>query len=271
MLASITLADLLRRPARWASVLRWATLAGLELGAIGPFGSYKANLYSRLTYWTVLFWIGAATLWPSVTAALVLAPRRGWPPVFAAIVAVLAACVPLAMLSAAGCYVFWPVHASGIRPLEWYGMTATVVLPATAGLVWLEMAQWRPAAAAPLASAPAVGTGTFPVHMAEVALCLQMEDHFVRVHTPGHSHLYGATLGQAMVAVGHRDGMQVHRSWWVAHEAVVNWRQDGRSIELVLVNGLRVPVARQRVAPLRSAGWLADNHRLAHASSLAIA
>lgn len=270
------LADLLGRPARWASVLRWATLAGLELGAIGPFGSYKANLYSRLAYWTVLFWIGGLTLWPCVTSALVMAPRRGWPPVFAATVAVLAACVPLSVLSAAGCYFFWPLHAAGIRPLEWFGMTATVVLPSTAGLLWLELAQWRPAAVAgPVLppdrlAAPEDADG-LPGHLAEAALCLQMEDHFVRVHMAGRSHLHGATLRQAMRVVAHRDGLQVHRSWWVAREAVAGWIQVGRTIELMLVTDLRVPVARQRIAALRDAGWLDGSRRLAPAPGLVAA
>ena len=269
--APIDVAELLGRPARWASVLRWATIAGLELGAIGPFGSYKANVYSRLVYWTVLFWIGGLVAWPSVVAGMAIGLRKGLPPLFSGTAAVLAACVPLSALSAAGCYLFWPVHASGIRPLEWYGLTALVVLPASAGLLWLELAQWRGSPAAPHVqpreevTAETMPTrqdrSALPLHLIETALCPQMEDHHVRVHSPGRSHLHYTALSAAMMAMGGRPGLQVHRSWWVARDAVQAWEQDGRSIALILVDGLRVPVARHRVASLRAAGWLAEDRR----------
>jgi DNA-binding LytR/AlgR family response regulator len=32
--------------------------------------------------------------------------------------------------------------------------------------------------------------------------------------------------------------------------------RDGRSVQLVLINGFQVPVARNRVAELKAAGWL---------------
>lgn len=258
-------------PARWASVLRWSTLAGLELGIIGPFGSYKANFFTRVVYWTVLFWIGGLTLWPIVIGAMVLGPRRGLPPLFSGTAIVLVACIPLAAASAAGCYLFWPVHASGIKPLEWYGLTAVVVLPGVAGLLWLELA--RPGAVpALLRSAATVETGIGPVprgtvddgrvatplpeHLLATALCLQMEDHHIRVHTSGRSHLHFATMGCAVAEMAPGRGLQVHRSWWVARAAVRGWCREGRAITLILGDGLRVPVARHRVATLRAQGWL---------------
>ncbi|MBD3760645.1 MAG: hypothetical protein IE929_07800, partial [Rhizorhabdus sp.] len=90
--------DLIGRPERWASVLGWATLAGLEFGFIGPFGSYASPVFTRLAYWTVLFWAGSLILWPCVVAGLLLGPRRGYPPLFSGAAVMLVACVPLAAL-----------------------------------------------------------------------------------------------------------------------------------------------------------------------------
>ena len=264
------LSDLLGRPARWASVLRWSTLAGLELGVIGPFGSYKANFFTRVVYWTLLFGVGGLTLWPSVVGAMVLGPRKGLPPLFSGTAAVLVACVPLAAVSAAGCYLFWPVHASGIGPLEWYGLTTVVVLPGVAGLLWLELARSDvlPGGLRPTpVTAPGVArdeqvptrapaTSPLPDHLLAAAHCLQMEDHHVRIHLRGRSVLHHAGMGRVVDAVDGRDGLQVHRSWWVAREAVRGWWRDGRSVTLILADGLRVPVARHRVATLRAHGWL---------------
>jgi DNA-binding LytR/AlgR family response regulator len=83
-----------------------------------------------------------------------------------------------------------------------------------------------------------------------------MEDHYVRVHTEGGSRLVLATLNQAMVAVENADGMQVHRSWWVARKAVVRPVAEGRNLRLQLVNGVVAPVARSAVAKVRAAGWI---------------
>lgn len=259
--------DLLRRPDRWARVMGWATLAGLEFGLIGPFGSYASNVFTRIGYWTALFWIGSLLLWPCVVAALRFGPRRGFPPLFAAAAVLLAACIPLAALGAAGTYLFWPVRASGMRLLEWYELTILVALPATAGLVWLELgkgdirhrlpADGREAPSRLAAPSIQPGNGSaLPDYLLESALCLQMEDHHVRVHVQGRSYLHFGVMRDVVGALDEGRGLQVHRSWWVARDSVRDWQKDGRSIVLVLANGLRVPVARNRVAILREKGWL---------------
>jgi len=43
----------------------------------------------------------------------------------------------------------------------------------------------------------------------------------------------------------------VHRSWWVAADAVTGAERDGRNWRLRLSNGLLVPVARNSVAAVR--------------------
>ncbi|KQX25448.1 LytTR family DNA-binding domain-containing protein [Sphingomonas sp. Root720] len=265
--------DLLKRPERWASVLGWATLAGLEFGLIGPFGSYASHVFTRIAYWTLLFWVGGLLLWPCVVAALALGPRRGFPPLFSGVAVILLACVPLAMLGAIGTHLFWPARAAAMHGLEWYGLTIVVALPAMAGLLWVELggtrliAAWRgrtpagaPIPAPVLARVPApIPATTLPDHLLAGALCLQMEDHHVRVHLHGRSVLHHAVMRKVVGALDERRGLQVHRSWWVARDAVRGWQRDGRSIGLILVNGLRVPVARNRVAILRACGWLDGN------------
>ncbi|MDP1910079.1 MAG: LytTR family DNA-binding domain-containing protein, partial [Hyphomicrobium sp.] len=52
------------------------------------------------------------------------------------------------------------------------------------------------------------------------------------------------------------DGLRIHRSWWVARSAVEKVLRDGRGYKLRLTNGLEPPVARDRVAALKAAGWI---------------
>jgi hypothetical protein len=259
----IELRDMVRRPDRWSRLLVGATVAGLIFGVFGPYSSFTANPVTRLCYWTMLFWAGAVLLWPSVALGISAGARRGVPPAFAAAVAALGASIPLAVVAAAGCYLFWPVHASGIRPAEWYVRTAVIALPAIALAVWLEMGRdlTRPASLgddrAPSPGPPAATRApALPSHLIDAALCLQMEDHHIRVHTVGRSQLHLAPLRQIAEQLGPARGLQVHRSWWVARSAVRDWQVEGRAVVLILTNGLRVPVARNRVARLRAAGWL---------------
>lgn len=260
-------ADLIGGPNRWARLLGWATIAGMACGIAGPFGSYPANMFTRLAYWTGLFWAGTLLAWPSIAVAIAYGSRHRFPAMFAGVVAALAACVPLA---AGGGHLFWPLHASGMRALEWYGLTVFVALPAAGAAYWLEIGRFRkapvlPADGLPASLAPPMGAAvaepTIPDHVLATALCLQMEDHHVRVHAHARSSLHFAAMRDAVRQLGADRGLQVHRSWWVAHGSVASADEDGRAVMLILTNGLRVPVARSRVAILRQRGWLAPAQR----------
>lgn len=51
-------------------------------------------------------------------------------------------------------------------------------------------------------------------------------------------------------------GLRVHRGWWVAKDAVERIERMDRAAVVHLAGGLKVPVARSRMAALREAGWL---------------
>jgi len=83
-----------------------------------------------------------------------------------------------------------------------------------------------------------------------------MEDHYVRVHTPLGSTLVLMSLSQAMAGLKGVEGVQTHRSWWVARTAIAGVVEDGRKLRLRLSGGLEAPVSRARVGVLREQGWL---------------
>ena len=82
-----------------------------------------------------------------------------------------------------------------------------------------------------------------------------MEDHYVRAHTMLGSDLVLLRLRDALGELDGIEGAQVHRSWWVARDAVESVERDGRSVRLVLPRGIAAPVARSRIAELTKAGW----------------
>ena len=245
---------------RWARLFGWTTLGGVLCGLVGPYGSFIGNPISRACFWIAIFWAGTLILWPSAMVAISFAERRGFPLLFAAAGATLAACVPLAAVAALFCSLFWPVHASGLRPQEWYVLTVILAAPATALALWLEHFRFvdrgrgRAPSTRSTVNATHVGTG-LPDRLLDLVLCLQMEDHHVRAYTAAGSSLYFASMRDVVRQLGHR-GLQVHRSWWVAHGAVRASTGDSRSLELILTNGVSVPVARSRIAAVRAAHWL---------------
>lgn len=92
-------------------------------------------------------------------------------------------------------------------------------------------------------------------------LALQSEDHYVRVHGPGGSELLFMRLRDAIAEMDGASGQQVHRSWWVANDAIVSVEADGRNRTITLRNGHLAPVARESVARLERSGFLPDKAR----------
>ena len=80
------------------------------------------------------------------------------------------------------------------------------------------------------------------------------EDHYLRVYTNLGGELILMRLADAVRELDGADGLQVHRSWWVARSGVVREeRQDGRSL-LVLPTGIHVPVSRSFRERAKDAG-----------------
>ncbi|HET9159080.1 MAG TPA: LytTR family DNA-binding domain-containing protein [Caulobacteraceae bacterium] len=85
---------------------------------------------------------------------------------------------------------------------------------------------------------------------------VEAEDHYLRLHTSKGQDLILMRLADAVAELDGIEGMQVHRSWWVARDAVANIaRGDGRA-ELTLQDGSKVPVSRTYARVLREKGWL---------------
>lgn len=247
------------RDRRWGPVATGfviSTVVGLTLGAIGPFGSYlNGSLPVRLAYWVVCLWAGWLAFGVTLPILTRWAQARGistwlWVPPAVAVLAV----VP-AVLSRMLALRTWPIVGQ-VSGLEWYGQCMVISALATVGIMWTSRAGGpSPAAPNPLSADP---RDRLPPRLGRNVLCLQMEDHYVRVHTPQGSALVLMSLSQAMAGLKQVEGVQTQRSWWVARAAITGVVEDGRKLRLRLTGGLDAPVSRARVGVLRQEGWLAD-------------
>lgn len=87
-------------------------------------------------------------------------------------------------------------------------------------------------------------------------LHLRMQDHYVEAHTDKGSELVLLRFRDAIRELEGLDGMQVHRSHWVAASAVDRaTRRNGR-LFLKLTNGEEVPVSRSFAPALKERGWI---------------
>lgn len=138
-----------------------------------------------------------------------------------------------------------------------YLTLASVLLPINF-LLWVLIDNRNPPAeeaAVTVLQQPAFLAKAGAVGVSDV-LALEAEEHYVRVHTGDKAHLVHHRLRDAMADMPARIGTQVHRSWWVAHEAISETRRDGRRHWLILANGTEVPVSDQHREKLKNLGVL---------------
>jgi hypothetical protein len=226
--------------------------AGVVLGVVGPFGSFfNDGVAIRIAYWTAVLVIsgvvfGLALRWTLPRAGRMRLPVWAWLPLFVPVVSIVPAVV--SRVIAVG---LWPGIRHAVGLVEWYGQAVVIGL-IYAGLYVVIRARVEPGTRA----GQAATARPLPRRLDRSVICLEMEDHYVRVHTDAGSELVLMSLSQAIAGLEDIEGLQTHRSWWVAKAAVTGLVEDGRNLRLTLRNGLEAPISRARVAELRAAGWL---------------
>lgn len=75
-------------------------------------------------------------------------------------------------------------------------------------------------------------------------LCLEMDDHYLNIHTNKGTHMALMRFKDALALLEGCDGLQTHRSWWVAKNAIVGIEKEGRKTLLRLSNDVLAPVSR---------------------------
>lgn len=260
----------LMAPRRLAAEIGILCALTLLLALLGPFGSYATPLAPRLLHWALYLATGYLFFRPVIAAGGALAQQTGLPRPAAIAAACALGAFPTSMVILFGSAGTAWRSVSGAAVASAY--LQTLIVGATVTIVQLlagrGAAQAPPPAAPPITSppplqpvaapapiAPTALLELLPPHLRGPILCLENEDHYVRVHTDRGSAL---VLMRMRDAVAQLEGMgeRVHRSWWVARSAVVTATRQDRNWRLRLVDGREVPVARTSVAELRARGWL---------------
>ena len=88
-------------------------------------------------------------------------------------------------------------------------------------------------------------------------LALLVEDHYVDIVTDKGKTLVLMRLADAIRETAPIAGLQIHRSHWVARDAVVKVHRSEGKLILELSNGLKLPVSRGYLPAAKEAGLTA--------------
>ncbi|MBF9049411.1 hypothetical protein GTA62_01755 [Roseobacter sp. HKCCD9010] len=228
------------------------TLAGLSaiLALIGPFGTDRVlGLVPRFGYWAVL--VAASYVigyWASAVLKPVL-PTRG-------------AVIWIGLVIGLGVSVFvvalnYAVFSFLPDPGDLPRFVATVVAISMIITFVFDVADRQTRSVPPDDEAPpAPLLDRLPLEKRGPLVALSVEDHYVRVRTTKGEEMVLMRLTDAIREVGATAGLQVHRSHWVALDAVRSARREGDRAILTMSHGGDIPVSRSRLADAKSARLL---------------
>ena len=265
-------------------------VAVVFLAYLGPFGTWGAlDVLQRLAFWAIAVGVNWICAYIVFTVTMHAFFAREWPPWAGVVLASLVSAIP-------GTAAVWGVVATymGYRPSGFaevftlYTQVAVLQLMIGALVFYLiershrmrkaelassSIGRGRERAKSGSETSGVIGTDRFSgessvVEPAAALLArlpapkrgelqhLRMQDHYIEVHTDEGMEMVLLRFRDALREVEGVEGMQVHRSHWVAQAAVEGVeRRDGR-IRLRLVNGARVPVSRSFAPALRARGWI---------------
>lgn len=236
-------------------VLGSMAVIGAILGFSGPFGTFQyLDTVPRVIYWlaTVVVTYGVGFLVGNLTTTALRrrfaspAPRIIFmglligPPVTLAVFAINIATFGL----------------GGFQPIDSLTLflNCTLIAMGVSAISEIIEASIRKGApgTAP-ASAPAI-LERLPVQLRGPLVSLSVQDHYVEVATAKGKSLVLMRLGDAIREVGETRGIQVHRSHWVALDAVARVNRAGGKVTVELSNGTSVPVSRGYMPAAKDAG-----------------
>jgi hypothetical protein len=238
----------------------WAAMAGaaLLLGLIGPFGTYDGlRLPARLAYWaatavaTYLVGYGVVVL----LQRLHLGERMPGPLAFGLYGAV--AGVPVTL-------VVWGINVATFEggdtipllPLGAYTVAISAVVSALVALFSreFEKARAQPAASASEAPKRPKILDRLPAPQRGRLSHMTMQDHYVELRTDRGGGLVLMRFADAIAEAEGVEGLQIHRSHWVALDMVAETVRLGGRPMVRMKDGTLLPVSRGFLEAARKAG-----------------
>jgi hypothetical protein len=231
-----------------------ALAAAAFLTFAGAFGTGDAPFGVRAAYWLTLMIVGYVFGSFVASFAFRTARRRAWPTWLRVVSASLLMAVPMTAIVGLGSRLFF---GSSMSLSAWPLLFIPVLSVALVLTTINTLVETRRTAMTHASPQPPKFLERLPLKLrgAEV-WAVEAEDHYLRLHTSKGQDLILLRLADAVAELEGIEGAQVHRSWWVARDAITNAKRgDGRAT-LTLKDGAEVPVSRTYAGLLRERGWI---------------
>lgn len=242
---------------RWGVDLAMLVAIGLLMAFLGPFGSDRLPDPVRYVYWMICM-VGGGVIGIAMDDLLSRCMDATWRRVTVVSLSMTPA-VSLLVLTAEHLLLGGRLDVQGLLHLLWQVCPILLAVMTVRALVWRRLPariETRTIISPPLPEAEAAFRRRLSAKRREARLiAVEAHDHYLKVHTDAGAELVTLRFADALDELAQAYGWRVHRSWWVAAEAVeeVRWRRGAG--ELRLAGGLMAPVSRTYGPVLKEAGW----------------
>lgn len=244
---------------------------GLFIGFLAPFGMDQLNPYLTISYWVVTCAVGYAIYFPTIliiNKKFTQTVKKQWLRI--AIGSLLASIlmsfiIPIITLVFFDQAINWLMQLRGIFPKTVMIGAVITLLNVMQNYIYQQkqqLAESKIALEQSEQNTQLIANQAakdfllqLPIEKRGKLLCLEMSDHYLNVHTDKGQHLLLMRFKDALTALNEYPGMQTHRSWWVAHDAITKVEKNGRKIQLCLSNDIIAPVSRTFIDEVKGAGF----------------
>jgi type IV secretory pathway VirB2 component (pilin) len=234
-----------------------AAIVAVTATVIAPFGTDRMGFGLRLLYWT-----GVVVSHTLIAIAVLLAVSYGlrrWiePRWLRLLIAGIVAALPLGLIQIAISHLVQAMPLTPVAVGTTFLSTLTITLAVTAAVgMFQEDPNQQPAPALPPAPRPGQAfLARLPIETGRDLVSLTMQDHYIEVRTRTGQTLLLMRLSDAVKELEGVDGMQIHRSHWVARGAVAKLHRDDGRLLVEMADGRKLPVSRSYAAAVRAAGF----------------
>lgn len=250
-------ADLTRTAARAAAELALLVAAGLFMGVIGPYGTEIISNGQRFAYWQVCI-VGGGLIGIGIDEAIGRRFGSFWPRL-ATSSALMTPAVTALVILAGRVVVGAAQRPPPLTILVWQVLVVSIAVMAVRALVWRRgprVIETRVVEVPARPEAEIAFRRRLSAKRRDARLiAVEADDHYLKVHTDAGIELITMRFADALAELSGAQGLRVHRSWWVAADAIegVRWAR-GRG-EARLAGALVAPVSRTYAPALKAAGW----------------
>lgn len=235
----------------WALYFGVAAAAGAFLAFVGAFGTEAYA--TRYAYWLTAI-IGGAIVGQAARFAITNLAKPSTPLWLICALIALIVSIPGVLFVEGLRTVFFGKHFSWESAVSLTGAVAAISGAMTALFFLLGTARVRATKPGP---APPRFLDRLPPKLRGAALyAVEAEDHYLRLHTSKGQDLILLRLTDAIAELDGLEGLQPHRSWWVARDGLADVKRADGKVTLILKDGAEAPVARGAVRALKEAGWI---------------